>query len=404
VKEVLDGTRRGAVVHISNVPFSLRSFISGQAKYMRERGLDLHVICSAGELLDRFADSEGVTTHEVSIHRQITPFRDLAALWKIVRILRREQAVVVHAHTPKGGLLGVLGAWLARVPAALYFIHGLPFVTSRGFRRFALLASDRLTCAAATQVLCVSDSIRGVLLDNKLCRPEKAKVLLHGSCNGVDADNLFNPDRLDEEIRRETRARFGIGPDSLVLGFVGRIARDKGVGELVEAWRLLSAEFPNLHMVVVGPFEDNDPIPPEAAEILRTDPQIHLTGYVHAEHTEELPAIYDIMDVLAFPSYREGFGMVSIEAGAMRVPVVTTRIPGCVDAVVDGETGVLVPPRNSQSLANALRTYLCDPELRRLHGAASRQRVLRDFGQEAIWEAIYQEYRRLLQQAVEVTD
>lgn len=367
---------------------------------MRERGLDIHVICSAGELLGQFVSVEGVTAHVVPIHRKITPLTDLVALSRIVRILRKVGAVVVHAHTPKGGLLGMLGAWLAGTAVPMYYIHGLPFITARGFRRFALVAGDRLACALATQVLCVSDSIRDLLIEHKLCRADKAKVLLSGSSNGIDAQRLFNPDLFNEQARRDTRQRYGIGEDSLVVGFVGRIAKDKGIVELVDAWKVLSREFDNVHMIVVGPLETVDPIPAEVEAVLREDPRVHLTGYMRATNIEELPALYDLMDVLAFPSYREGFGAVSIEAGAMLVPVVTTRIPGCVDAVVDGETGTLIPPRDAQALADALRVYLRDPELRRKHGAAGRARVLKHFPQEAIWEAIYQEYRRLLEASV----
>lgn len=400
VKEVLAGSRRGIVVHVNNVPFSLRNFIAGQPGYMRQRGLDTHVVCSAGDLLGQFISAEGVTAHVVPIHRRITPLTDILALWKIVRILRRLDAVVVHAHTPKGGLLGMLGAWLAGTPVPLYYIHGLPFVTARGFRRFALVAGDKLACALATQVICVSDSIRDLLIEHRLCRADKAKVLLSGSSNGIDAQRLFNPANFSDQARRETRERYGISEDALVLGFVGRIAKDKGIVELVEAWEVLRQEFEKLHMIVVGPFETVDPIPAEVEAVLRNDPRVHLTGYMRATNIEELPALYGVMDVLAFPSYREGFGAVSIEAGAMHVPVVTTRIPGCVDAVVDGETGTLIPPRDAKALADALRVYLRDPELRRKHGAAGRERVVQHFPQEAIWEAIYQEYRHLMESSV----
>jgi len=398
--DVLAGERRGIVVHVNNVPFSLRNFIAGQPGFLRERGLDVHVICSAGELLEQFVKVEGVTAHVVPIHRKITPLTDLIALGRIVRILRRLDAVVVHAHTPKGGLLGMLGAWLAGTPVPLYYIHGLPFVTARGFRRFALVLGDKIACALAAQVICVSDSIRELLIEHGLCRANKAKVLLSGSSNGIDAQKLFNPANLDDQLRRSTRERYDIDDQALVLGFVGRIARDKGIVELVDAWRVLREEFANLHLVVVGPMENIDPIPADVENVLRTDPRVHLTGYMRATSIEELPALYDLMDVLAFPSYREGFGAVSIEAGAMNVPVVTTRIPGCIDAVVDGETGTLIPPRDAEALAAALRAYLRDPELRRRHGTAGRERVVRNYPQEAIWQAIYDEYCRLLAQVV----
>ena len=180
---------------------------------------------------------------------------------------------------------------------------------------------------------------------------------------------------------------------ALVVGYVGRIVRDKGLVELIEAWRTLRNEFPSLHMLVVGPFEPQDPVPSDVEGILRGTERIHLAGQL-----EDPSALYAIMDIVVLPSYREGLPLVPLEAAAMALPVVATRIPGCVDAVVDGQTGTLVPPRNAWAVAQAIHRYLEDPALRRRHGLAGRERVVRDFRQEVMWEAIYQEYVRLLRE------
>jgi glycosyltransferase involved in cell wall biosynthesis len=177
-----------------------------------------------------------------------------------------------------------------------------------------------------------------------------------------------------------------------VLGFAGRIVRDKGLIELDAAWRMLREEFPDLQLLLAGEFEPQDPIPADVEARLRGDPRIHLAGLV-----PDMPRFYKAIDVLALPTYREGFGTVLLEAAAMALPVVATRIPGCVDAVRDGETGTLVPSHDAAALADAVRAYLRDPELRRRHGDAGRRRALRDFRPEAMWEALYQEYVRLLE-------
>jgi glycosyltransferase involved in cell wall biosynthesis len=378
------------LVHITTVPESL-TFFTGQVGYMKARGFDVQAISSPGELLHRFAAAERIAAHAVDMPRRITPVRDLVAVSRLWRRLRRSRPHIVHAHTPKGGLLGMAGAWLARVPVRIYHIHGLPLMTATGPKRHLLKWSERVACALAHQVLCVSRSVREVVIAERLCPPDKIKVLRGGSVNGVDAAQAFNPARLPAGVALEARARHGIPADALVAGFVGRVVRDKGLAELVRAWQGLREEFPGLHLLIVGPFEPQDPLPAGVEAVLRGDPRIHLTGEVW-----DVPPLYAAMDLVVLPTYREGFGIVAIEAAALGLPVVATRIPGCVDAVQDGVTGTLVPVRDGGALADALRVYLRDPVLRRKHGAAGRERVLREFGQEALWEAVYQEYTRLL--------
>jgi glycosyltransferase involved in cell wall biosynthesis len=237
----------------------------------------------------------------------------------------------------------------------------------------------------------VSHSVRREAVEARICPPEKIEVLLGGSGNGVDAAGRFDPDAYDDGVRAETRARFGIPRDAVVIGFVGRIVRDKGVVELTGAWRELRERYPHLHLILVGPFEPQDPVPEETERLLREDPRVRLAGM-----DWNTPPLYAAMDLVALPTYREGFPNVPLEAAAMRLPVVATRIPGCVDAVADGVTGLLVPPRDPAALRDALSRYLDHPELRLLHGAAGRERVLREYRQEALWEVLYAEYRRLL--------
>jgi glycosyltransferase involved in cell wall biosynthesis len=224
-----------------------------------------------------------------------------------------------------------------------------------------------------------------------LCSAEKIKVLRGGSGNGVDATGRFNPSHFGEYDRQQTRAKHGIPADALVVGYVGRIVRDKGLVELATAWRNLRHEFPTLHLLIAGRFEPQDPLPRDIEDLLRGDSRIHLAG-----HVENISSLYAAMDLVILPSYREGFPKVPLEAAAMALPVVATRIPGCVDAVKDGATATLVPPRDAEALAEAIRMYLHDPALRRQHGQVGREWVLKNFHQEELWEAMYQEYVHLL--------
>jgi glycosyltransferase involved in cell wall biosynthesis len=372
------------LVHVTTVPQTLL-FLEGQAAYLRERGFEVSAISSPGEELGWFGQAEGVECHAVPMERGISPARDVLALARLTALLVRLRPDIVDAHTPKGGLLGMAAAWLARVPVRIYHLHGLRFATAEGVRRRVLRATERIASSLATRVLSVSHSVARVAVAEGLADRSRVRVLLGGSINGVDAAGRFVP--AGEEGRRAARARLGIPPDARVIGFVGRLVREKGVVELEEAWRALRDALPDLRLLLVGPDEEQDPVPPPVAARLAADARVHRFGY----ERDTVP-YYRAMDVVALPSWREGFPVVPLEAAAMALPVVATGVPGCLDAVVDGATGALVRPRDPRGLAAALRAYLEDAGLRERHGAAARERVLRDFDRTRIWRALHAEY------------
>lgn len=379
-----------SLVHVTTVPASL-GFVAGQVRLLREAGVSVSVVSSPGPELDAFAAATGADAHGVPMPRAITPLSDLRSVRDLARYLRDLRPDLVHAHTPKGGLLGMAAARLAGVPARVYHMRGLPLMGASGGRRALLRWTERVSCGLAHRVICVSHSLREVALRERLCPPERLTVIAGGSGQGVDADGRFDPARLPPGTRADVRARLEIPPDAVVAGFVGRLVRDKGIVELWEAWRGLRGAVPSLHLLLVGPWEDTDPVPAEVRRGLEADPRVHLAG-AH----RDTPPFYAAMDLLVLATYREGFPNVPLEAASMGLPVLATRIPGCVDAVADGSTGTLVPPRDAAALADALRRYAGDPALRAAHGAAGRARVARDFRQEVIWEGIFAEYAALL--------
>jgi glycosyltransferase involved in cell wall biosynthesis len=216
-------------------------------------------------------------------------------------------------------------------------------------------------------------------------------VLGHGSVSGVDAEGTFSIPANWQEVRRELRSRYGIPHGATVLGFVGRLAREKGLGELTEAWRRLRSSYQNLHLLLVGGLDARDPPTACDLDFLSSEERSHLVGF-----QTNTPAHYLAMDVCVTPSYREGFGLTNIEASAMCLPVVSTRIPGCTDSVLDGVTGTLVPVHDVAALTRAIENYLVNPDLAQRHGRAGRERVLKDFRPEALWEALQAEYLGLL--------
>ena len=377
------------VVHVFTVADSLL-FLRGQVAFMRARGYEVTVVSSPSEALDAFGRDEGVAVHGVSMPRRITPGEDAKSLARLALLLRRLGPEIVHSHTPKGGLLGTIAGALARVPVRIYHMRGLPLMTAQGMQRAILTATERTSCALATRVLAVSASLREVALAENLCRPSKIQVLGAGSGQGVDCES-FDPARLPADTRQTFRERLGVPGDAPVIGFVGRCVRDKGIVELVDAWRQLREWHPAAQLVVAGVFEERDAIPAQTRRALEDDPRVHLLGFV-----VDTPALFGAIDVLALPTYREGFPNVPLEAAAMRVAVVTTRVPGCIDAVEDGVTGTLVPVRDAPALARALHCYLEDATLRARHGMSARARVQRFFQRERLWEAVANVYDELL--------
>jgi len=378
------------LVIVTTVPTTL-NFFRSQVGFLKERGFVVHAVSSPGDELQEFGRREGVPVHAVAMTRAITPLQDLAALFRLVHLFRRLRPTIVHAHTPKGGVLGVLAARLAGVPLVMYTIHGLPFANASGLKRWVLWLSEMASCRGAHRVLGVSQAMRRQALAHGLCPPHKIEVLGPGSINGVDAEGRFNPARFPEPAKRQLRASLGLPSGALVLGYVGRIVKDKGVEELAEAWRELRGGHPDLYLVLVGREEPQDPIAPATRQALRSDPRVVFTGPV----ADPAP-YYAIMDLVVLPTHREGFPMVPLEAAAMGLPVVTTTVDGCPEAVVDGLSGMLVPPRDSPSLTRALKVLISDAEMRKRMGKAARERVLQTYQPQKICNLLYEKYHYLI--------
>lgn len=375
------------VIHITTVPDSL-IFLRGQGAFLRERGWELQVISAPGPQLDQFRRDEGVECHAVPMERRITPLSDLRALTQLIIHLRAERPHIVHASTPKAGLLGTIAARLSGVPTCVYHMRGLPMATAVGWKRELLRTTERLSCGFAHHVLCVSSSLRDVAIAERICAHDAIEVLGSGSGQGVEALTRFDPERAPG-TRHRVRAELGIDEGSFVVGFVGRLVRDKGIIELAEAWNQLKAAVPTARLLLVGGPDVRDPVPPEILGALSRDLRVVSVGY-----RDDTAPLYAAMDVLALPTYREGFPNVALEAASMGLPIVASRVTGCVDAVVDGETGLLIPAFDADALAHALLRYASSATLRQRHGLLGRQRVLRDFRRELVWENLLSAYQR----------
>lgn len=383
-------TEAARVLSVTTVPMSFL-FMRGLAAALARRGMKAEFATSPGSGIREFEAAESVSVHTVPMQRRVSPLRDIQAIARMRSVIRRVRPAVVAGHTPKGGMVALAAASLARVPVRVYHLRGLRFETASGIQRALLRRVEQATCALAHEVICVSESVRAEAVLASLGPAGKFVVLGGGSGQGVDADETFNPARLASHARATARAALGFEPDALVIGFVGRVVRDKGIVELTAAWSQLRARHPSARLMLVGPFETEDPIPAECEAALRADERVCLLGA-----RSDLPVLYSAMDLVVLPTYREGFPNVPLEAAAMELPVVATRVTGCVDAVVDGVTGSLVPARSADALAASIDMYLADPALRRSHGSAGRARVMDRFRREVVLDRTAAEYRRLL--------
>ena len=379
------------LIELTTIPETAWAFFRGRLRFFQEMGFTVYLISSPGELMEKINAREGIEVIPVALNREITPLKDLGSLYQILRIFLKLKPLIVHSHTPKASLLGMLASAILRVPIRFFTIHGLN-LEAKGVSRWLLQISDSISSRLAHQTFCVSKSVTEIAIAQKIVRPERIKVLLNGSINGVDS-RYFDPEKFGKAERARLRNQYQIPESALVIGYVGRIVRDKGMIELAEAWNTLRKEFPQIHLILVGPFEKQDPVPDPVKKLFQTDPRIHLTGYV-----ADVAPFYAVMDLVVLPTYREGFPYVPLEAQAMRLSVITTRVPGAIDSIIDGITGILIPCKNAKALAQAMRNLINNPDLRDNMGKAGRDRVLREFRPEDIWEALFQEYKRFLEE------
>jgi glycosyltransferase involved in cell wall biosynthesis len=376
---------------ISAVPGTLWGFYGGLIKQLKASSVDVTIASSNILYLDVFRQQVGCRVFPVEITRQISPQKDLAAICKHTRHLRREKYDIVHAHTPKGGLVGMVSAFVAGIPHRLYTIHGLPLETATGLKRCLLWLAERLSCKLATQILAVSPSLREKVLAEKLCPAGKIRVLGNGTACGIDLEK-FKPNKKTAASGRQIREKLNIPEDALVVGFVGRIVPDKGIETLVGSFVKLQRWTANIHLLFVGWLETiRESLSQETLDTIKSNDNIHPVGHVG----NPIP-FYAAMDIFVLPSRREGFGLTLIEAGALGLPVIATRVTGCVDAVVDNVTGLLVDVDDEEQLAEAMLKLAQDTELRNKLGRQGRERVRKLFDSKRLIAEHISLYEKIL--------
>lgn len=363
--------RREGVLFAVTTAATADSFLRSHLSSSVDAGHPTYLVSSPGPSLDAVSLETKASPVPLPLVRDLSPLKDGLSLVKALILMFRIRPRVTHVGTPKAGLIVGLASALMRTPTRIYTVHGLRFETAEGWRRCLLIAMERLACAASTRVIAVSPSVRKVMLTKRITSPRKIAVLGSGSISGVSLDEWAN----SESARASARQSLGFSSEMKVVTFVGRLARDKGIVDLANAWRQVAEQVPNGRLLVVGALEGaHQEDLTTAMEELRRHPSATMLG-----HLRDVRPIVFASDLLVLPSYREGFGNVILEAAAASVPTVATEVTGCVDAVVDGVTGRLVPPGTPAALADAVIELLHDNESRTFMGRAARARVEREF-------------------------
>ena len=384
-------TKTSAQPHLAIVVTAAMStgLFRGQITRLCNAGFHVSFISNPGPQTQE-AQAEGAEVIPVPMEREIALFRDLVSLWTLWRTLRRIRPDITNVGTPKAGLLGGLAARLAGVPWRIYTLHGLRLETARGWKRRVLQFMERISCQNADYVRCVSASVRERAIELGVLDGEKAYVVGAGSANGIDCERYRNT---SERVARalELRQTLGIPAAAPVIGFVGRFTGDKGFTELYRAYRRIRQSLPELHLLLLGDFEDGDPVDSTIRLQLQSDANVHFTGLV-----PDAAPYYHAMQVLALPTYREGFSTVCLEAQASGIPVVTTTATGARDSILHGTTGTLVAPGDDLALAVAVRELLDDKQKRQCMGHAAARWVNQHFQREVITEALLADYCKIL--------
>ena len=382
---VFDGSQKPyhSVIGITHPQTCLT--LTGRLRALREAGFRVTLISSPGELLDRIAATEGIEAIGVAMRREPAPFADLVSLVRLWRLLLRLRPDLSEFSTPKAGLLGSIASLLAGVPARVYMLRGLKLETATGLKHFVLLMAERTAAACVQSVLCNSKSMQTQALALGVAPAAKMHILGDGSSNGVNVERFFpGSSYLREHLK--------IPQNAPVVGFVGRLTRDKGVPELIEAFDTILKHEPDAHLLLVGWFDvAEDALDDRWRVRIANHPRIHCTGFV-----ADTASYYRAMNVMVLPTWREGFPNAVLEAAATGIPVITTECTGSRDSVVPEVTGLLIPPGYPEAISEAVLQLLHDPVRRRRMGEAAREWVCSHFADEQVLQLAVSFYVSML--------
>lgn len=369
------------ILHVTSIFGTLSSFVGHQFSYNNKKGYHTHFICSPSDSISKYAQQMKCDYLEVPILRKMSLIQDIKAVVNICTYIKKNNIDTVIGYTPKGGLLAMIAAAIMHVPKRYYYRLGLLYESFIGIKQFFFISIERITALFSTRVICISPSIFNKSLTDKLNVRKKQIIIGRGSV-GVDTMLTFNPNIIIKSYKENLYQLLNLRETDFIIGFCGRMAKDKGIIELVTAFNNLTTNNNNYKLLIIGPNEDRDVLPEYIEKTIESNPNIIRTGLV-----PETPIYYSLMDVFILPSYREGFPTVVLEASSMEIPVLTTRSTGCIDSIIEGVTGNFIEINPDSILSAILNPNFSKKEL----GINGRKFVQANFDQKILWPIIEKE-------------
>lgn len=374
---------------ISTIPTSLESLLKGQLRMVNEH-YEVVAVSSPGKEMQVLREREGIRTIEVPMERRISPIKDFISLIRMIRVFAKERPYMVHSMTPKAGLISMLAGWMTRVPVRMHTFTGLVFPTATGRKQRLLMCTDWLTCACATHVNPEGEGVKRDLMTYGITK-KPLQIIGNGSICGVDMAYF---DRTEAVMKQAVAYR---EEGCFTFCFVGRIVRDKGINELVSAFVRLHEKYPQVRLLLVGPFEKKlDPVLPETEKAIQNHPAIRFMGF-----QSDVRPFLVASDTLVLPSYREGFPNVVLQAGAMGLSSIVTDINGSNEIIIPNENGVIIPSKDEEALYQAMENFLFYPEEIQRMAKKARSLIASRYDRKVLWEALLKAYKRLIDNQIE---
>lgn len=377
------------LIRTATIALSLDFLLKGQLSFLQHH-YEVIAVSGADEHLTEVANREQVRTINISMQRNISPLKDLVSVWHLYVLFKNEKPQIVHSITPKAGLLSMIAAYFARVPIRIHTFTGLIFPSKKGFLKLLLLNMDRVLCLFATHIFPEGEGVKKDLKTYRITN-KPLKVIANGNVNGID-DGYFNCENFSEQNNHDLKIELGISPNDFVFIFVGRLVKDKGINELVGAFELLQKENSTVKLILVGNYEsDLDPLESKTLEIINTNKSILSVGFQN-----EVRTYFSIANALVFPSYREGFPNVVMQAGAMNLPSIVTDINGCNEIIQENKNGFIIPIKNQRAIFDAMKKMIDNPILLDEMKQQTREMIVSRYQQEIVWKAILDEYSKCI--------
>ena len=376
------------LIRITTVPISIEKLLENQPKHF-SKFFDITIVSSDKSELEKLGKKQGVKTFCLPLTRKITPFKDIIAILKLYFFLKREKPKIVHSHTPKAGFVGMTASFFAGVPIRMHTVAGLPLMERKFIKKKVLIFIERLTYLFASNVYSNSKKLMEYILSKKFCSERKIKTLANGSSNGIDTK--YFSDNISLKSKNKLLNTLKILKNDFVFCYVGRVVKDKGINELVSAFNELNLKSRNCKLIIVGKIEnETNPVSKSTMGIIKKNKNILLIGFKN-----DVRPYLSIGNCFVFPSYREGFPNVLMQAGAMDLPCIATNINGCNEIIQDNINGFLIPPKNIDALVKAMQKIM-DKKLIIKLSKNCRLMVKEKYDQKFFWEKLLIEYNNLI--------